>query len=188
MKHLFLVLAGCLIFGTAHTAMAAATAATAAAVKEANDEDKAESDAAQAEENAAKADAAAKTAADEAARAEAASREAKAKVAEAKAKVLQVKEKAKAALLDATRDGTYSCADWADERSRKDHKGPAAAWLNGYLSGIQVAKNRDFLSGTKREKLYLWVDEYCSTHQLEFISDAGIQLYAELSRNKGVPK
>lgn len=155
----------------AETAKAAAAAAKAA--KEAAEK------AAEAEKAAAKAEAAAKEAR--------AAKEAKAKAAEKKA--VEKKEAAKKADEEAERRGTSSCDEWQQERASKIGKtgqGSAAIWLTGYLSGIAVAKNHDFLTGTSNQALYSWVDDYCQAHPLEYTSDAGIHLYLELARKKGL--
>lgn len=192
---------------TASTAAAAkASAAEIAAQKaaqkaqaEANTAEDAEAQAAaEKAKAAAEAAAAAKTAAEAAAeavkaaaRAEAAAkaaREAKAARAKAAAENAALKEElAKKAAAEAERRGTSSCNDWLEERDSKagkDGKGPAALWLIGYLSGIAVAKNHDFLTGTNNDALYSMVDEYCHSHPLEYTSDAGIHLYLDLARKK----
>lgn len=125
--------------------------------------------------------------AEAAAKAAKAAKEAKAK--EAAKEAAAKEEVAKKATAEAEKRGSISCNDWLDDRSTKAGqagKTPAASWLLGFLSGIAVAKDRDFFSGTKNEALFDWVDKYCASHTLEYTSDAGIHLYLDLARKKGM--
>lgn len=194
MKATMLILMSCLLLGASNLSIAAATAATAAAAKAAEAEaaanasaDAAKAEADTAEEEEAKTAAAAAKAAAKAA--EAAKAAAAAKIAKAKAAVAKAQEKteaAKAAIAAAAKRGARSCDEWKLERAGKVNNGPVVTWFNGFLAGIAVAKNQDFLIKTKDQALYASVDEYCDSHPFEFVSDAGIYLYLELARKKGL--
>ena len=109
--------------------------------------------------------------------------------AAAKAAVDRAKERviaARRAIVLAAKRGAKSCEEWKQERLGKSLDGPGITWFNGFLSGLVIAKNQDFLSGTKNPDLYSAVDEYCDSHPFEFISDAGISIYLELARKKGL--
>jgi hypothetical protein len=176
-------LIACLLVAASNGALAAATVETAKAAKAVEAADAAVAEADAAADAAAKAEVAAKAAAEAAAKA-AKDKEAAAKTA--KEKAAAAKEQAKAAVVAATREGARACADWTQERAGKNKDGPASAWLAGYLAGIEVAKHQNFLKGQKKDALYKWVDEYCLSHPFEFTSDAGIQLYHDLARKKGL--
>lgn len=60
------------------------------------------------------------------------------------------------------------------------------AWLVGFLSGIAVAKNSDFIKGTDGESILLWMDNYCRSNPLKGISDGGGALFYELKKQKGL--
>ena len=80
-----------------------------------------------------------------------------------------------------------SCATWIIHE--RENEWPAFAdqsWLAGYLSGKAVANNMDFLRNTDSPSLYLWVSNYCQSHQLETIADAADELSIELARKKGL--
>jgi len=194
MKTSILILMGCFLLAGNKLATAAATAETAAAAKAKAAEvaaqeiaDTATAEAKSAEEAAAIAAVAAAKAAAEAAAATKAA--AVAKIARAKAAVAKAKEKAaaaKKATAAAARGGARSCEEWKQERASKSGHGLAASWLSGFLSGIALARNQDFLSDTNTKSLYASVDEYCNLNPLEYVSDAGIYLYLERARKKGL--
>jgi glucan-binding YG repeat protein len=184
MKRLIPVLLGAFLLAAGHTAMAAATADTARAAKASEAADAAVSEAESEEKAAQQAEADAKAAAE---RAAAAARKREEAAKAAKAAAVAAKERAKSAITMATREGAASCEDWQKERSDPAHPtGTATGWLNGFLAGLEVAKHKDFLQGAKKEANYKWVDNYCHDHPFEFVSDAGIQLYLELARKKGL--
>lgn len=188
-----------LLLGVTNFAYAAATAETAAAVKAIDAEmsankkaDAAKTDAETAEELEAKAAATAADAAAKAARAAAtAERAAKAaataQIAKAKAAAEFAKkeaEDAKKAAVIAKRRGASSCSEWQQDRAGKATNDTETAWLIGYMAGIAVAKNHDILKDENYQSLFSWVDDYCQSHPLEFVSDAGINLYIEIARQK----
>ena len=161
-----------------NVASAAATVETGAAAK--------------AKESAAQADAEVvateKAALDAEKAAKAAEKAALAAKAAVKAAIDRAKERevaARKAIELVAQRGAKSCEEWKQERSGKSLDGPGIAWLNGFLSGLVIAKNQNFLSGTKSPDLYSAVDEYCGSHPFEFVSDAGIHIYLEMARKKG---
>jgi thioredoxin reductase len=82
--------------------------------------------------------------------------------------------------------GVVACGDWVKEK-KKDSVVNAAhqAILVGFLSGIALATDKDFLRGTTNESLFLWVDNYCQKTPLENIYMAGMHLSIELQiKNK----
>jgi hypothetical protein len=183
MKMIPVILMSCLLSMTNNMAFAATTAETvsAAKAKEIADAANAEAEAAAAEASKA-ADVAEKAAAT--AKAAAATKAATAKAAKEKAK--EKTAAAKKSLAAAVKGGARSCDAWKDERSTKNNNGSAAAWFSGFLSGISIARNQDFLTDTSTPALYLLVDGYCDSNPNEFISDAGIHIYLELARKKGI--
>ena len=190
MKLILYILTGCIFLVISNLAAAAATPQTATAAKA-----KAAESAAQ--ENADKANADVDTAIEEANKAAAAAAKAAevakaavaAKKAKAEAAVKQAKEKAEAAkkaIVAAAKVGAKSCDDWKQERASKSSTGSAVTWLSGFLAGIEISKNQDFLNGTNSQTMYSSIDVYCEAHPFEFVSDAGISLYFELARKKGL--
>jgi len=183
MKMTLIFLLSCLLTITSSLAVAAATSETATAAKAKAAEKAAEDDA---DKAVAEADAAATEAAKAAELAKAAAANKKAK---AEAAVKQAKEKAvaaKKAIAVAAKTGAKSCDDWKDERASKSSAGLSVTWLSGFMAGIEVSKNQDFLKGTSTQSLYASIDSYCEAHPFEFVSDAGISVYLELARKKGL--
>ena len=59
-------------------------------------------------------------------------------------------------------------------------------WFLGFVSGLAVGSDKDFLRLTDTESIYLWVDRYCAQQPLDSLSVAGIQLKRALTkRNSG---
>lgn len=58
----------------------------------------------------------------------------------------------------------------------------AENWIIGYLSGIAVITNSDFLIGVEAESIYLWMDKYCQKNPLNQIGDGGYDLAKELTK------
>lgn len=82
--------------------------------------------------------------------------------------------------------GVPSCGDWVENRALNNVLGVANEfWLLGYLSGLAVGSNRDFIKGTDNPSLFLWVDNFCRASPLKDVADAGSQLLRELTRQKG---
>ena len=79
--------------------------------------------------------------------------------------------------------GDRSCGYWISSKG-----GPQQVvnetWFVGYLSGIALESDKDFLRGTDNESLFLWLDNYCTKNPLKFISDGGDLLFLELVKQK----
>lgn len=190
MKATMLILMGCFLLLTSNMATAAATDETSAAVKAKEIADSANAEAEAEAAEASKAADVASKAAEAAVKAAAAAKAAAAvKMEKAKAAAIKAQEKtaaAKKTIAVAAKRGARSCDEWTQERASKTSNGPVLTWLNGFLSGIEVAKNKDFLSSMSDKSMYSSIDAYCEAHPLEFVSDAGIHLYLELARKKGL--
>lgn len=92
--------------------------------------------------------------------------------------------------------GASSCGEWVKESAiesawEADDSKPFSnkyvvefSWLVGYLSGIAVSKQQDFLVGTTRESITLWMDSYCQKNPLDDTYDAANVLAKELAKRK----
>jgi hypothetical protein len=78
--------------------------------------------------------------------------------------------------------GIRSCGEWVKDKDTLAFGNQT--WLVGYLSGLAVATNKQFLSGTDNQSIYLWVDNYCRANPLRSLPDAGTALYYELVKQK----
>ena len=80
--------------------------------------------------------------------------------------------------------GMKNCVAWL--KSHSEHAPPSQntfadnAWLDGYLSGVAVARNIDFLKGVDEKVIHLWMNNYCSSHPSELIGYAADALSVEL--------
>jgi hypothetical protein len=77
--------------------------------------------------------------------------------------------------------GAQSCGVWAKDRGVHEK-----AWLVGYLSGVAMVTNRNFVEGTDSNSMYLWMDKYCRENPLKDMADGAYALYQELARSKGM--
>jgi hypothetical protein len=86
--------------------------------------------------------------------------------------------------------GSLSCGKWVSDKSENKADGWSLlvnhSWLMGFLSGLAVYSKKDILKDIDPESLYLWVDNYCLAHPLEYSDDAGGQLFNELKKQKGL--
>ena len=86
--------------------------------------------------------------------------------------------------------GDIDCGSWLDHRAHPD--GFAAlndeAYLNGILTGINATATQggfitDPLSKLKNgNQAWFWVDNYCKSHPLDTISNAGVMLINQLEK------
>ena len=79
--------------------------------------------------------------------------------------------------------GSRSCGIWINSKGGPQEVANET-WFIGYLSGIAVASNKDFLHGTDNESLYLWLDNYCTRNPLKRIANGGNSLFLELAEQK----
>ena len=56
------------------------------------------------------------------------------------------------------------------------------AWLHGYLSGVAVARNIDFLKGVDENAIQIWMNNYCSSHPSDLVGYAADALSVELAK------
>ena len=78
--------------------------------------------------------------------------------------------------------GAQSCGVWVQDREAKNIA--VQAWLIGYLSGVAVATQQDFLHGKDLPSLSLWVDNFCRANPLKDVEDAASVLGKELMKQK----
>ena len=80
--------------------------------------------------------------------------------------------------------GMQSCGAWVKDRAEQPAPSLSAiansAWLAGYLSGVAVARNIDFLKGVDDNTVRLWTDNDCSRHSSDLMGDAADALSVEL--------
>lgn len=84
-----------------------------------------------------------------------------------------------------TRMGAISCGEWvAYQANTKSFA--QQYWLSGFISGMAAGAREDILDGVSGESLTLWVDNYCRANPLEDTFSAGILLFMELEKQKGL--
>jgi hypothetical protein len=83
--------------------------------------------------------------------------------------------------------GQVSCGVWTRDRTAGGNlKHRHVAWLAGYLSGLALGDNKDYLKGRDIESLALWVDSYCHANPLREITHAGDTLVRAIAKDKGL--
>jgi hypothetical protein len=78
--------------------------------------------------------------------------------------------------------GLYSCGEWTV--ATPNNRGQFIPWLQGYLSGLSAALQRDVLQGTDRDAVVAWMDNYCRAHPLDKVADGAMRLFIELDKRK----
>jgi hypothetical protein len=82
--------------------------------------------------------------------------------------------------------GMRSCEAWikgrAEQPARAFGSKIDSSWLVGYLSGVAVARDIDFLKGVDISIINSWMDNYCSSHPLDLMGDAADALSIELKK------
>jgi hypothetical protein len=80
--------------------------------------------------------------------------------------------------------GMENCRDWV--KSHAEQPAPSLdmhidnAWLAGYLSGVAVARNIDFLHGVDDNIIGSWINNYCRNHPSDLVGYAADALSVEL--------
>lgn len=84
--------------------------------------------------------------------------------------------------------GVRTCEDWSKDRAKNDWTVLLIdkSWLIGYLSGLASATGKDFLHGTNNLAIYDWMDQYCKDNPQKHLGDAGLDLFYELKKQKGL--
>ena len=83
--------------------------------------------------------------------------------------------------------GTPTCSGWIKQKGTLQGSGNKG-WLVGFLSGVAVESDKDFLLGTDSDALFLWVDNYCQANPLNDVALAGWALSVELRLKKDLLK
>jgi hypothetical protein len=82
--------------------------------------------------------------------------------------------------------GTISCAEWQKYRLSDDKPNTlqVQAWVDGYLSGYNVASQDVDILSSKPSSIafYAWIDNYCAVHPLDSVVQASDRLRKELAR------
>lgn len=82
---------------------------------------------------------------------------------------------------DMTTKGVPSCGDWVKNRTEQGWRGVADMnWFWGYLTGLAMVSDKNFLKGTDNASLLLWMDNYCKANPLENVAYGGASLAGEL--------
>jgi hypothetical protein len=85
--------------------------------------------------------------------------------------------------------GMISCGEWQQYRISNDraHVYQAQAWVDGYLSGFNVASSGPPFLTSKPSSVafYAWLDNYCAQNPLDLLATAAFRLQQELAtRNR----
>ncbi len=76
--------------------------------------------------------------------------------------------------------GGVTCDQWlADSKANAWEISADHFWLLGYLSGLAVGMEKDFLKGNSNDAIYSWMDNYCVAHPIKSVGDAANVLARE---------
>ena len=80
--------------------------------------------------------------------------------------------------------GMESCGAWlknhAEQPAPSMNSVADDAWLDGYLSGVAVARNIDFLKGVDDTTVQSWMSNYCGDHPSVLVGYAADAFSVEL--------
>ncbi len=82
--------------------------------------------------------------------------------------------------------GSRSCGVWIADKVDIIQSHDNESWLIGYLSGLAIASDKNILFNIDNPTLILWTDNYCRNNPLKQLYDAGIVLFYELKKQKGL--
>ncbi len=69
-----------------------------------------------------------------------------------------------------------SCAEW------NPNEVAHIFWIEGFLSGIAMERNDDFLARISLKRIVNWVNKYCKANPKGEVTVAGIELSLELMK------
>jgi hypothetical protein len=79
--------------------------------------------------------------------------------------------------------GFRGCGTWIKDRAEKSWAATVEeGWLTGYLSGIAISSDVDFLKGADGNSFMFWMDNYCRDNPLSNLAVGGFQLASELKK------
>ncbi len=85
----------------------------------------------------------------------------------------------------ATRGGV-TCAQWLQDKKADAWEITADQfWLLGYLSGLAVGLNQDFLRSQSNDAIYSWIDNHCLANPTQGLGEAANALASELIKAGG---
>jgi hypothetical protein len=88
-------------------------------------------------------------------------------------------------------NGSDSCGAWQDERRSMivtQHPSPKLSaesqWILGFVTAanLSLAPNIDLNEGMNDQRMMAWIDNYCSSHPLENLGTAAVNLTLELTQ------
>ncbi len=88
--------------------------------------------------------------------------------------------------------GAKSCVEWAELRqvssTQKLSELTTKFWIAGYLSGLAGAQadilRNDPLKDLSNEKIYLFIDQYCTQQPDKSLQDATVELWLDIAKFK----
>jgi hypothetical protein len=84
--------------------------------------------------------------------------------------------------------GARSCGEWIQSHAEANSWTALVeeSWVIGYLSGMAMTSNTDFVHGTDNQSIFLWISNYCQANPLNDVADASDELARQLVKRKGL--
>jgi len=82
--------------------------------------------------------------------------------------------------------GFSSCGGWVQDRAENNgwpHLSDES-WVLGFLSGLALGTKEDVLKRADDPSIFLWIDNYCQANPLKRVTDAVMELFSELAKQK----
>jgi hypothetical protein len=82
--------------------------------------------------------------------------------------------------------GNLTCQQWSEQRASSEYFS-AANWALGFLSGVAWDSGKDLLQDADSDRLLRAIDNYCSEHPSDSLSDATVALAYHLLESRPAP-
>jgi hypothetical protein len=78
----------------------------------------------------------------------------------------------------------FSCGKWVKAPRQTGERFQLEKWVSGYLSGLNMQSDTDFLRDRDVDGLTTWIDNYCRRNPLQPITRAIYELVQELKAER----
>ena len=78
------------------------------------------------------------------------------------------------------------CGQWLTHQEGAPQRESYKNWLAGFLSGVAVATQINFMAGTSAASMFFWMDQYCREKPLNRVSQGAMTLIGELKKQNGM--
>jgi hypothetical protein len=78
-----------------------------------------------------------------------------------------------------------SCGKWIEDR-KKDYGVATRTYLLGFISGLALGTNKDYINTIDADSLFVWTDNYCQANPTEKLNTAASLFHIEMVKKRGL--